>query len=378
MKFKTNFDGKKIEFNVLHPVALNCINRDDNNEVKTIEIPGSGRRQRVSSQCWKRAIRDQFSKNLGIKCVSSQLQELVQELVKKAGGSDNIAKKIAVLFNENFGDIAKKESSKEDSDETQFKNNNTLMHISLNELNAVIEKCKELGWDKCLKMKNKKEVFNFDFNTLVNNFEKEIDIALFGRMVAANTNNTIEAATSWNHAISINEIDYYSDYFTADIDTQIKDSHNGSTMIGNTSFAPPSTLYRYFNIDLGTYYKNKNGNIEAMKEEIAEFIRTSLFSMPSARQHGMCTVNRPDYVRIDIINGFPHQIPFERESFNDNILENGIKFINETLESDIEIDGVKPIKTFEFCRDKKIKIQNSTSVPEIITNIQNYIDELTK
>ena len=52
------FRGICIEFHILQSFPVTCLNRDDVGSPKTAMIGGT-MRARVSSQCWKRAVRMQ-------------------------------------------------------------------------------------------------------------------------------------------------------------------------------------------------------------------------------------------------------------------------------------------------------------------------------
>ena len=57
--------SKKIEFHILQSFPVSCLNRDDVGSPKTAVI-GGVTRARVSSQCWKRAVRLSL-RDLGVK-----------------------------------------------------------------------------------------------------------------------------------------------------------------------------------------------------------------------------------------------------------------------------------------------------------------------
>ena len=61
--------SKKIEFHILQSFPVSCLNRDDVGSPKTAVI-GGVTRARVSSQCWKRAVRlslHEFGVKLGLR-----------------------------------------------------------------------------------------------------------------------------------------------------------------------------------------------------------------------------------------------------------------------------------------------------------------------
>ncbi|MFD0857243.1 type I-E CRISPR-associated protein Cas7/Cse4/CasC, partial [Actinomadura adrarensis] len=56
--------GRFVELHIIQPVPYANLNRDDTNSVKTVAWGGADR-TRVSSQCWKRAIRLHLQQSLG-------------------------------------------------------------------------------------------------------------------------------------------------------------------------------------------------------------------------------------------------------------------------------------------------------------------------
>lgn len=61
---RNKFSGHLIEFHILQSFPVSCLNRDDDGSPKTA-IVGGVKRARVSSQSWKRAIRQELN-NLGV------------------------------------------------------------------------------------------------------------------------------------------------------------------------------------------------------------------------------------------------------------------------------------------------------------------------
>ncbi len=81
------------------------------------------------------------------------------------------------------------------------------------------------------------------------------DIALFGRMVAADGSLTVEGAAMFSHALSAHRADNDIDFFTA-VDDRQKDDQSitdedraGSGMMGTLEFTS-ATYYRYAGLNL--------------------------------------------------------------------------------------------------------------------------------
>ncbi|NLZ56033.1 MAG: type I-E CRISPR-associated protein Cas7/Cse4/CasC, partial [Clostridiaceae bacterium] len=73
-----------VDMHVLQSVPPSCINRDDTGSPKTA-IYGGSQRARISSQAWKKAMRDMFKKlfpaeKLGVR--SKKVAKLIAESIK--------------------------------------------------------------------------------------------------------------------------------------------------------------------------------------------------------------------------------------------------------------------------------------------------------
>src|SRR5687768_15607781 len=80
----------KIEIHLLQNFAPSCLNRDDTNTPKSCEFGGVGR-ARVSSQSWKRAVRELFRAENSVP-VGLRTKRLQQILAERLGGEFDPAK----------------------------------------------------------------------------------------------------------------------------------------------------------------------------------------------------------------------------------------------------------------------------------------------
>ena len=90
------FTNTRIEFHILQSFPVSCLNRDDVGSPKSAII-GGVERARVSSQCWKRAVRTELQ-NLGV--VTAERTKLVTAKIAaeciKLGASPEEAEKCGV------------------------------------------------------------------------------------------------------------------------------------------------------------------------------------------------------------------------------------------------------------------------------------------
>ena len=99
-----NLNNLKIEFHILQSFPVSCLNRDDVGSPKSAMIGGVNR-ARVSSQCWKRQVR-QVMHDLGVKLgtrtknLASLLQRIMQDQGATEEQSKDCAEKISKLISD--------------------------------------------------------------------------------------------------------------------------------------------------------------------------------------------------------------------------------------------------------------------------------------
>ena len=224
-------------------------------------------------------------------------------------------KKIAELFkNNNFKLFEYK------------KNKNTKTNDENNEEETANKKC---SFESAKFLSNVKSVIN---NTVGYD---GVDIALFGRMVAQCPTFKISAATSFSHAISINEVKPESDFFIAvdDCKNEFEPDSNGSAHLGCTEFNS-ATYYRYISVDLGQLVKNLD--TEEISDVIKIFTQALFQAVPSARQNTMAAYLPWDFAIVTIRKGQNIQMSFEKDVKKTNCLsiaEAGIKELKEKFNS---------------------------------------------
>ena len=330
----SKFDGYKLEFHILQSFPVSCLNRDDMNQPKSAIIGGT-KRARISSQCFKRAVR-------------TQMHELGQELSNRTKFINKLLEK--ELSNLNATEEQINNCSKQFSD--TIKNESTLMFFTNSEIKKIAELFKNNNF-KLFKYKKNKKVddenneektvnknCSFESTEFFSNVKKIIknsvgydgvDIALFGRMVAQSPTFNISAASSWNHPISINEVKTEFDYFAAvdDCKNKFEPDSKGAAHLDNNEFNS-ATYYRYISIDLGQL--SKNLETEEISDVIKIFIQALFQAVPSARQTSMAAYSPWDFAIVTIRKGQNIQMNFEKaiKKTNDfSIVEAGIKELKE-------------------------------------------------
>lgn len=348
------YRNTRIEFHILQSFPVSCLNRDDVGSPKSAVIGGTPR-ARVSSQCWKRAIRMEM-RNYGIQLADRT--KLIDKLIKPAcmerGATEEQAQKCSALVCETFLKSKKQDSKKtEDSSDVseKSKKGDVLFFISHKEVAALADFFQEKEFDvseyevkkeEKKKKDGKKENGSKAKMRLVkvlltengidpNRVQDGVDIALFGRMVADAAKLNVEAAASFAHAISTHKVVSEVEFFTA-VDDLNPEDETGAGHMGSLEFNS-ATYYRYISIDLGKLYENLNGP-EDMTPAIEAFVHALYDAIPIARQSTMAAATPWDYAKILVRKGQRLQASFEKavsRKRDSSILEESKSALNKEL-----------------------------------------------
>ncbi|WP_100499131.1 type I-E CRISPR-associated protein Cas7/Cse4/CasC [Geodermatophilus chilensis] len=283
-----------IDVHVLQTVPPSNLNRDDTGSPKT-GFFGGVRRARVSSQAWKRATRLAFNRELDPASVGVRSRRVVELLADEirsqaAGVEDGEATKAAEAVLGKVGIKLKPARRKEDPQESGY-----LLFLSRRQIQnlAAAAVAAKNGGDYPADIKK------------VADREHSIDIALFGRMVADQTDLNVDAAAQVAHAISVHAVEDEADYFTAVDDHKSADDEEdaGAGMIGVVEFNS-STLYRYATVDLAAL-ENNLGDPTAVRLAVEVFLDSFVTSMPTGKQNTFANRTLPDAVLVQVRDDQP-------------------------------------------------------------------------
>lgn len=281
----------RIEFHILQSFPVSCLNRDDVGSPKTAMV-GGVQRARVSSQCWKRAVRLAMH-DLGVTIANRTryVAAKVQEHCARLGALEEQARLCGEATAAAF-------TKKVDSGVSD-----TLFFISDSEAAALAAAFAAKGFvaDSFAAKDLQKLCKN-----AINPIHDGLDIALFGRMVASAPEMNIEAAAAFAHAISTHKVTTEVDFFTA-VDDCRQDDQTGSAHMGTVEFNS-ATYYRYVSLDLGQLAENLQG--EDVASAVAVFVKALFIAVPAARQATMAAACPWDYANIVLRKGQRLQMPF--------------------------------------------------------------------
>ena len=285
------FTNTRIEFHILQSFPVSCLNRDDVGSPKSAII-GGVERARVSSQCWKRAVRTELQ-NLGI--VIAERTKLVVEKIAKECSKLGAGPEDAEKCGNDIASLLTKTVKDGRSD--------TLLFLSNAEAAAIAAQCKQdNGTFKAPAEKELKKLLK----ELRFSDTDGLDIALFGRMVAQIADLNIEAAASFAHAISTHKVASEIDFFTAVDDA---DQAPGSAHMGSLEFNS-ATYYRYVSLDLGQLAENLR--TEDIAYAVEAFVKALFIAYPAARQTTMTAMCPWNYALVTCRKGQGIQLPFNQ------------------------------------------------------------------
>jgi CRISPR system Cascade subunit CasC len=320
----------KIELHIIQSFGPSCLNRDATNSPKDCEF-GGVRRARISSQCFKRAVRG-YVRTHNLVPVGERTKRLRAELLPRLNDlqpselvphavdafvdayyskpdgknpehaavllflSEAEMETIAQIVREKWSDLqpfaaerakkvaeikakgAKKKSKA--SDNAKSSDDASTEGDGAGEASG--EKFKDLP-----KPKVEKEIV-----ARLQDAALSSDIALFGRMLAEHTEHKIEAACQVAQAISTHAVAPEIDFFTAVDDLKPDTEDAGAGMLGVTGFNA-AVFYRYALLDVEDLARNLGDDRDAATQTARAFLRSFIYALPTGKQNSMAAQNLP-------------------------------------------------------------------------------------
>lgn len=356
---RNKFSGHLIEFHIIQSFPVSCLNRDDDGSPKTA-IVGGVKRARVSSQSWKRAIRQELN-NLGVtlaKRTKNAVTPLKQSL-DNLGATEEQATACAESIANSLG-------------------KDTLVFLKDSDYQALAELAQENGFDP----KQIKEAhFKKALKSIYSKDLSGIDVALFGRMIAKINDINVEAAAAFNHAISTHKVEVDTDYFTA-LDDCTPSSQQGASHIG-INFFNSATYYRYISLNLGQLVQTLFGDDEHIDQETLDstlkaFIQALYLAIPTARQNTQSAASSWDFAKVLIRKGQRLQISFEKPitldytSNNQGYSDKSITHLKEQIMLKEKVSGSLFGKIAEF----EVGLDPEFSIDDLVAGVQSEVNKL--
>lgn len=318
-----------LELHYLQNFAPSNLNRDDTGSPKDAFFGGT-RRLRISSQAFKRAMRQDFAQRqlLSAEELGQRTKRAHEEIARRisAEGSTDAERLAAAELALGGLGLPVKEGK---SQYLLFLGRDELQRVAdivsanWSEFQAAAPEPEAEGGKK--KKASKKAALSGDLNAQLRgalNGSKAVDVALFGRMLADLPDKNADAAAQVAHPISTHALrERQYDFYTAVDDLKPQDNA-GADMLGTVEFAS-ATMYRYACIDLQKLLDNLQGDRDLLERGLRAFLYASIFAAPTGKQNTFAAHNLPglmvQVVRRDasprnLANAFEKGVPQERGS----------------------------------------------------------------
>ncbi|TXS52767.1 type I-E CRISPR-associated protein Cas7/Cse4/CasC [Streptomyces sp. t39] len=301
-----------IDIHVIQSIPYANLNRDDTNSVKTM-LYGDALRTRISSQSWKRAIREHLQDALEDNTLRTRrIGERVAEALRHRGWDDALADRAGAHVA--AGSSIKWEVAK-GKDKQHITNKvltNALIYLpedAIEELADIAEAHKEaITTDFTGKEKKKPEsALKGKIDNII--IKRNGVINLFGRMLAEVDQANVDGAVQVAHAFTTHTTEVELDYFAAVDDvTAAKGDETGSGHMGTAEFST-GTLYRFATIDLHELAKNLSDDNDiaasAARELAGQFLRSFIESLPQAKKNSTAPHSIPHLVHVAVRSDRP-------------------------------------------------------------------------
>ncbi|MEV7145489.1 type I-E CRISPR-associated protein Cas7/Cse4/CasC [Streptomyces sp. NPDC093084] len=294
-----------IDIHVLQSVPFANLNRDDTNSVKTV-LYGNTLRTRVSSQSWKRAVRNVFEDHIGEAALRTRRigERVTRELehrdwptplAQRAGGHVAAASGIKFELAKTPGDAKQTIPNKVLTNALVYVPESAVTELAdlAEQHRDVLEQAKDIKKpaDKSILPTTEVESVLRARNGVIN---------LFGRMLAEIDDAGVDGAVQVAHAMTTHETDVELDYFSAVDDiTALWNDASGSGHMGHAEFSA-GTFYRYATLDLRDLMDNIGGDPAAARELSTAFLTSFITSLPQAKKNSTAPHTIPDLVHVSV------------------------------------------------------------------------------
>ena len=287
-----------LQFHFLTIYPLSNPNRDDLGRPKTATYGGAPR-LRISSQALKRAARlstvmqADLEGHLGDR--TQRIGEVVRDTLTESGANEERATEIARQVSDVFGKLDSKAGKKGAIRTRQ------LAFISPDERSAAIELArKALAGEKLPAIKDLKKL-------VLRTADGAADVAMFGRMLAADPDFNREAAVQVSHALTTHRALVEDDYYTAVDDLKLPAEDAGAGFVGEAGFGS-GVFYTYACVDAALLAGNLDGDRDLAARAVAALVEALATATPSGKRNSYAHQTRAGYIRAEAGDAQPRSL----------------------------------------------------------------------
>ncbi len=378
-----------VEIHALETTAAANLNRDDTGSPKTMEY-GGVTRARVSSQAWKRPIRRMFDDLLDPQDLGIRSKKVVDILSKRIIAldeslADEASELAEAVLSKGAGiklTAPRKKKGTEDQEDNRLNQSSYLLFLGKRQYDALAQ----LAVDTRKESSDLKEAqtaigkMKKQIKQIIKD-DKAIDVALFGRMVADDTDLNVDAASQFANAFSVQAVDTESDFYTA-VDDEKKASDDddenggdsGAAMLGEIEFNA-ATYYRFADVDANRLFDTL-GDVDATAKAIGALVKAFVMSMPQGKSTTFAQGTLPDLV---VVNVRDTQAVNMSGAFltpvKPDYVENATKALVKRAQEMDKVYGVAPVKTWVVRIGDATKSADALAEPVSLQQLVDGVEE---
>jgi CRISPR system Cascade subunit CasC len=346
-----------VQLHVLTSYPPSNLNRDDLGRPKSAFVGGVAR-LRVSSQSLKRAWRtsDVFKQGLAghLGTRTKEMGTRVFQALRDGGVDERLARDWARSIASCFGKLkSEKKAVKDENFHIE-----QLAHFGPEEETAVRDLVNGLIKAGAPPTESQLKLLRQPISAA--------DIAMFGRMLAADPGFNVDAAAQVAHAFTVHKASAEDDYFTAVDDLNRGDEDAGAAHIGETGFGA-GVYYLYVCINRELLDHNLGGDKDLRNKALAALLEAISKVAPTGKQNSFASRAYASYVLAERGDQQPRSLSlaFVKPVNGTNMIEDAISTLDRSLQ--------KMDKVYGPCADARALLNVETgdgSLAELIAFAQ--------
>ena len=283
-----------LDLHALHPVTAANLNRGESGQPKTISL-GDATRGMVSSQSWKRAVREDVEADLGESAVRTRMVPLViADALREQGWPDDLAQFTAAQIPLSAGPKGIK-TNPEEGHRTQ-----AMLFLPADAAGRLLQICTAHRGDLEQALAEQNTTGKAAPAVLpraqvtAEVIRRTATISLFGRMLAEIPTGHVEGAVQMAPAFTVHKTSLQPDFFTA-VEDWPRPGEAGSAHL-ETAFLTAGVFYRFATVNITTLTAHVDGDSAAAAKLLEMFAWTFTMAMPQGKRTSTAAHTVPDVV----------------------------------------------------------------------------------
>ncbi|APU16655.1 MULTISPECIES: type I-E CRISPR-associated protein Cas7/Cse4/CasC [Actinoalloteichus] len=288
---------RHLDIHILHTLPYSNLNRDDLGSPKSLLFGGTPR-TRVSSQCWKRAVRLEVESGVGEAAVRTR--RLPVEVARALADRHDWPVELAEFAGRHVAAAAGLGVDKDDL--------TVLVFLPARAVDELVELCVRHRGDLdaaliALRGRARPQAKKGESVLPAAQVKELIGgrnsiTALFGRMLAELPESKVDGAVQLAHAFTTHATEPEIDFFTAVDDLNPVEATGGGHL--NTAEFSSGVFYRYASLNLADLTSNLGGDRAEVSAVTEAFVTAFLSALPNAKKTSTAPFTVPDLAYVAV------------------------------------------------------------------------------